>query len=94
MLYLTIEHQFETSLGVGMDEWFALFAGAVWRYLDRLGGDPQQLPVSDTQKLAAAWRTLLRMHEAGGGECARCKRGHAGSCTVWQVAIGYFVNRR
>lgn len=77
-----------------MDDWFTLFAAAVWKYLDGLGGDAMQLPKSDTQRLAAAWRTLLRMHESErDGECERCKRGHAGNCTVWQVAIGYFVRR-
>jgi hypothetical protein len=76
-----------------MDEWFKLFAAAVWRYLDGLG-DAQTSSGADAQRLAAAWRALLRMHEAGTeGDCARCKRGHAGNCTVWQVAVGYFVRR-
>lgn len=79
-----------------MDDWFSLFAANVWRYLDGLsGGAQERAPTSsDARKLAAAWRALLRMHDASShGECARCKRGHPGSCTVWQVAIGYFVRR-
>lgn len=76
-----------------MDEWFKLFAASVWRYLDGVGDAPTSSGV-DTQKLAAAWRALLRMHEAGThGDCSRCTRGHAGNCTVWQVAVGYFVRR-
>ncbi|MQA63329.1 MAG: hypothetical protein GEU86_17970 [Actinophytocola sp.] len=79
-----------------MDEWFSLFAASVWRYLDGLGGARPELPptASDARKLGAAWRALLRMHDTNAqGECVRCKRGHPGSCTVWQVAVGYFVRR-
>lgn len=76
-----------------MDEWFTLFAAAVWRYLEGVGGAPA-VAHSETQKLAAAWRALLRLHEADQrGTCSRCARGHRGNCTVWQVAIGYFVRR-
>lgn len=78
-----------------MDEWFRVLAASVWRYLDgTISGDPARAPtIADARKLSAAWRALLRLHDADGGECARCERGHAGSCTVWQVAIGYFVRR-
>ncbi|MGH3433347.1 MAG: hypothetical protein ACRDQB_10990 [Thermocrispum sp.] len=76
-----------------MDEWFKLFAASVWRYLDGVGDAPTSSG-ADTQKLAAAWRALLRMHDASTpGECGRCQRGHPGNCTVWQVAIGYFIRR-
>lgn len=79
-----------------MDEWFRVVAANVWRYLDGVAGvDQARAPtLADVRKLSAAWRALLRLHDGGsGGGCARCRRGHAGSCTVWQVAIGYFVRR-
>ncbi|MBA0124812.1 hypothetical protein H0B56_04585 [Haloechinothrix sp. YIM 98757] len=87
-----------------MDEWFPLFAAAVWRYLDaaarRADSDPSAAAV-DVRTLAAAWRTLLRVHRGveHGGSCARCVRrrrrggGRTEVCSVWQVAIGYFVRR-
>lgn len=79
-----------------MDEWFALFASSVWRYLDGLAGSEAQGRApskSDVRKLVAAWRALLRLHESGSARgCPGCERDpHA--CTVWQVAIGYFVRR-
>lgn len=78
----------ESVCGRPVDEWFTVFEATVWRELDRLPRDPE------AQRLAAAWRALLHLHEARpDGECERCRRGHAGSCTVWQVAVGYFVRR-
>jgi hypothetical protein len=64
-------------------------APGVWRYLDGLGHD-HRLAGPDLRRLAVAWWVLLQLHEGEpGGECARCSRGHRGTCTVWQVATGY-----
>ncbi|MGH3520346.1 MAG: hypothetical protein ACRDQ7_23775 [Haloechinothrix sp.] len=80
-----------------MDEWFGLFAANVWRYLDDLAARSvaERTPgAADLRKLAGAWRALLRLHEVeADGTCQACGRQHADACTVWQVAIGYFVGR-
>ncbi|MGH3451642.1 MAG: hypothetical protein ACRDQW_13145 [Haloechinothrix sp.] len=80
-----------------MDEWFGLFAATVWRYLDGLAERSTSEPPptgSDMRKLAGAWRALLSLHEVGAdGRCRACRRQHGEACTVWQVAIGYFVRR-
>ncbi|MDV6013037.1 hypothetical protein [Haloechinothrix sp. LS1_15] len=82
--------------------WFGLVAGAVWRYLDevadRAGSDPSPA-APDARTLAAAWRALLRLHDAGldGRSCRRCRgcrsRRRRELCLAWQVAIAYFVRR-
>ncbi|MEV4600221.1 hypothetical protein AB0K15_22810 [Amycolatopsis sp. NPDC049253] len=54
--------------------------------------------------MAAAWRALLRHHDLGpDGHCQTCGAGRlgrwplrrraAGLCTVWQVAVAYFIRR-
>lgn len=71
------------------EDWSKLLAASVWRYLDAL-----HAAGPEASRLAASWRTLLTMHETGvHGACERCRRGHVGACTVWQVAIGYLVRR-
>ncbi|WP_237439884.1 hypothetical protein [Amycolatopsis rubida] len=63
----------------------------------------------DVARLAAAWRALLRQHALGpDGRCVVCGgasrvdegvvrwmpwRRRADLCTVWQVAVAYFVRR-
>lgn len=81
-----------------MDDWFGLFAAAVWRYLDGLAGesaDGRTPSEADFRKLVAAWQAVLRLHDADRrGGCSGCERDHRPeACTVWQVAIGYFVRR-
>lgn len=99
---LLFEHQFEyegwsVEGETGVDDWFGLFANSVWRYLDGIGarasadGSPSG---AELRKLAGAWRALLRLHGTDpDGSCLACRRAHAGVCSVWQVAIGYFVRR-
>lgn len=83
--------------GTGVDDWFGLFAASVWRYLDGIGSRAvsERAPAgADLRKLAGAWRTLLRLHERGpDGSCRACGPNRSGMCTVWDVAIGYFVRQ-
>nr|WP_221219006.1 hypothetical protein [Prauserella isguenensis] len=67
--------------------------------LEVLGGLPAQVSarcgrrVPEVERLVAAWRLLLRMHErTGDGGCTVCgPRRDRRLCTVWQVAVGYFL---
>lgn len=46
--------------------------------------------------LVAAWQALLREHEhTRSGRCVLCRQGRANGavCSVWQVAIAYFLRR-
>ncbi|GAA3538841.1 hypothetical protein GCM10022222_23030 [Amycolatopsis ultiminotia] len=63
----------------------------------------------EVARLAAAWRALLKQHAlAADGRCVVCGRSGAGGlagirrwpirrrpgmCTVWQVAVAYFIRR-
>ena len=63
----------------------------------------------EVARLAAAWRALLRQHALGpDGRCVVCggaspagagiarwmrRRRPAGLCTVWQVAVAYFIRQ-
>ncbi|GAA1207832.1 hypothetical protein GCM10009675_29280 [Prauserella alba] len=51
--------------------------------------------VPEVERLVAAWQLLLRMHErTGDGACRVCGPGRDHRlCTVWQVAVGYFLRR-
>ncbi|PXY38039.1 hypothetical protein BA062_05430 [Prauserella flavalba] len=81
-----------------MERWFQAIGEGVVRSLDELAaramaeGGPL---ASDVGRLVAAWRLLLRLHgrtERGG--CRVCGRSHGRRlCTVWQVAVGYFLRR-
>ncbi|TDQ05864.1 hypothetical protein [Labedaea rhizosphaerae] len=72
-------------------------------YLDTVDRLVVEQPCSaayETRRLVAAWRALLRQHHPAGskGRCAGCGRphggrGHAGMCTVWRVAVAYFIRR-
>ncbi|WP_154676312.1 hypothetical protein [Amycolatopsis benzoatilytica] len=64
---------------------------------------------AEVARLAAAWRALLRQHALGpDGRCVVCgeasrtrdgvarwlpRRRPAGLCTVWQVAVAYFIRQ-
>jgi hypothetical protein len=59
---------------------------------------------ADVTRLVGAWVALLRMHELDeSGRCTLCSRarrrllrGRLGSsqlCSVWQVAVAYFLRR-
>ena len=86
---------------------FGLLAGGVHDYLRGVLGKPSEPAGAqareDACRLAAAWRALLRQHELGGdGCCAVCGGGRRwarrsrreGLCSVWQVAVAYFIRRR
>jgi hypothetical protein len=75
---------------------FQVLADGVRRYLaeEAEGGAPEG--TIRAAVLAAAWRALLRRHEMGSdGRCEGCGRWRrgAGLCSVWQVAVAYFVRR-
>ncbi|WP_092531163.1 hypothetical protein [Amycolatopsis arida] len=87
-------------------EAFHLVAAGVCRYLDELAAraNGERGPLApEVVRLVAAWRALLRRHARGAdGRCAGC--GHrrwwlppahrnGELCTVWQVAVGYFLRR-
>lgn len=99
-----------------MRQWlFGLLAEAVWQQLDELAvraARETALGASETGRLVAAWRALLRLHDPDqAGRCRRCgpswarrlfgsrspggaeEPGRGELCTVWQVAIAYFVRR-
>lgn len=68
--------------------------------VDRLVVEQPYSAAYETRRLVAAWRALLRQHHPAGskGRCAGCGRPHgvrrhAGMCTVWRVAVAYFVRR-
>jgi len=59
---------------------------------------------ADVARLVGAWVALLRMHELDeSGRCALCSRARGGLlrrrlessqlCSVWQVAVAYFLRR-
>jgi hypothetical protein len=59
---------------------------------------------ADVTRLVGAWVALLRMHELDeNGRCALCSRARGGLlrrrlessqlCSVWQVAVAYFLRR-
>lgn len=80
--------------------WFDLVAAGVQRYLeDVVAGVLARTEANgpEVRRLAAAWRALLRLHQPGSnGRCSRCcrrRRQDDEICTVWQVAIAYFVRR-
>ncbi|MGH3625374.1 MAG: hypothetical protein ACRDQ5_26930 [Sciscionella sp.] len=77
-----------------MDEvFFHAVADAVGRYLDateRL--DANAATGEHLRRLALAWRALLRLHRPGArGGCAGCARGRREMCSVWRVAVAYFI---
>ncbi len=83
-----------------MEEWWFRFVGSgVLRRLEDIAGKAagERGPLAEEAALlVAAWRALLRMHEqAPGGRCALCRRARSPGavCSVWQVAIAYFVRR-
>lgn len=73
-----------------MDEIFVrVLAEAVAGYLAAAERGTDVAPVHG---VAAAWRTLLRLHHpTARRRCPGCARRRGDMCQVWQVAIGYFV---
>ncbi|WP_199434337.1 hypothetical protein [Qaidamihabitans albus] len=81
-----------------MEPWFRAVSGGVREYLDELAGraaaDGGSL-APDVARLVAAWRLVLRLHGRTARRGCRACRGRRGGrlCTVWQVAVGYFLRR-
>ncbi|OZM74957.1 hypothetical protein CFN78_01785 [Amycolatopsis antarctica] len=80
---------------------FGLVADGVFQFLQGAVGTAGALrgaENAEAARLVAAWRTLLRLHDhRPSGRCPLCKRGRKGHttelCTVWQVAVAYFLRR-
>ena len=75
--------------------------GAYLDTVDRLVVEHPYSATFETRRLIAAWRALLRQHHPAGskGRCAGCGRPHGmrrhrgAMCTVWRVAVAYFIRR-
>ncbi|MFC4001467.1 hypothetical protein ACFS2C_00020 [Prauserella oleivorans] len=100
------EYAVRRRLGMGVagvergfpERWFLAVSAGVAEALDELvaRAAAQGGPVaSDVSRLVAAWRLLLHLHErAGSHGCGCCGKQSGGRlCTVWQVAVGYFLRR-
>jgi ribosomal protein S14 len=84
---------------------FRALAERIGAYLDTVDKLAVEQPCSaagEARRLVAAWRALLRQHEPTGrkARCSGCgrphgSRRHAGRtmCTVWRVAVAFFVRR-
>jgi hypothetical protein len=76
---------------------FRLLRDGVFQRLEEIAGKARAArgPLSgEVTVLVGAWRTVLEMHEhSRWGRCPWCRRRRtrAGVCTVWLVAIGYFL---
>lgn len=80
------------------ERWFLAVSAGVGEALDEFlaRANPMATPDdADVARLVAAWRLLLRLHErTADGGCRVCGvRTDRRLCTVWQVAVGYFLRR-
>jgi hypothetical protein len=80
--------------------WFRFVRSGVLDRLEELAGKvaAERGPLAaEMAVLAAAWQALLREHEhTRCGRCVLCRQGRANGavCSVWQVAIAYFLRRQ
>lgn len=75
-----------------MDEvLFGVLADAVSEYLAAVERAPDG---QEARRMAAAWRALLGAHRAVGRRCGGCHGSRGAFCSVWRVAVGYFLHRR